>query len=210
MNVRRMAHWYVRLVVPGLALLSLPALAQEFEQLPSRGNDFSFQYLQVGFEAGDIENPRSNVNNFFFDGSWELDEHLFVRGGLSYFDGRTRRGRPRLDVDGHRIYGGLGFNTPLEQDLDLVLSGDLVRVRARFEDAGSDSEVGFDLRGGVRYRATERVELSGGAFHENIDRSELGLYGEAMYQMNAPVKAGARLMLGGDVTTFGLFGRYDF
>lgn len=210
MNVCKKVSWCARFVTSGVALFSLHVSAMEFQQLPGRGNDFSFQYLQGGYEAGDIENPRANVNNFFVDGALALDEHLFVRGGLSYFDGRVRGGPVRPDVDGHRLYGGLGFNTPLEQDLDLVLSGDLVRVRASFEDAGSDSEMGFDLRGGVRYRAAEKVELSGGAFYENIDRSELGLYGEALYELNAPVNAGARLKLGDDVTTFGLFARYDF
>ena len=190
-------------VLSSLAVADMPTL-------PSRSNDFSFSHVQAGLETGDWENPRADLDSFFVDGAHALDEHIFLRGGLAWFDGRSRGGGPgRVDVDGHRIYGGLGFNTPLEQDLDLVLSGDLVRVRARF-DNGSGTEMGFDLRGGVRYRANERVELSGGAFFEKIDRSEFALYGEGIYQLDAPVNAGARLVLGDDMTTFGLLVRYDF
>ena len=197
-------------VLAGLVLLPLTVPAGELEMLPSRSNDFSYSWIQGGLEVGDIENPRSNVDMLFLDGAWALDEHLFLRGALSFYDGRVRGRPPRPDVDGHRLSFGAGFNTPLQEDLDLVISGDLIRVRADFEDAGSDSENGFDLRGGVRHRATEQIELSGGAFLEVIDRNELGLYGEAIYALDAPVNAGARLEVGDDIATFGLFVRHDF
>lgn len=203
-------RFWQSLTLTGLMLSPLVVSADALETLPSRGNDFSYSWVQGGLEVGDIENPRSNVDMLFVDGAWALDEHVFLRGAVSFYDGRVRGRPPRPDVDGSRLSLGAGFNTPLQEDLDLVVSGDLIRVRANFDGDGSDSETGFDMRGGVRYRATPQVEVSGGAFVEAIDRNELGVYGEGVYALDAPVNLGARLELGSNIATFGLFVRHDF
>src|SRR5690606_6135750 len=68
-----------------LAMMSTSAVMAQPQTSTVRDNGFSYDYLQAGYENRD------------WDGGWEtdgidfklshaLDEHLFVRGGLQFFD----------------------------------------------------------------------------------------------------------------------------
>ena len=190
------------------SLLAAPALAQQ-QTTTGRTNDFSYTWLQGGFQTGDVANPDADVDALFFEGSYAFDPNLFLRGGVSFYDGDLNGGS-RADVDGERLHLGLGFNTLLQDRLDLVVSGDIVRVRADVEGGGTDRDTGYDLRAGVRHHTAQQVELSGGVFHENVDERDTGVYGEALYKLRPQVDLGARIALGGDASNFGLFGRYNF
>lgn len=189
------------------------AQAETVRMLPARDGNFNYTWLQGGFEFGRIETPRADVSSIFAEGSWALDEHLFLLGGMRFFDGDMHSpgfSGSGPDVDGHRLQAGMGFNTRLDDGLDLVLAAQVIRVHASVEDHGSGSEHGFDLRGGVRYQASEQVELAGGAFLEDVARSELGFYGEGLYHLRPQLDLGVRLALGDDVSTVGLFARFGF
>lgn len=190
------------------SLVAAPAMAQQ-QTTSGRSNNFSYTYLQGGIQTGDVANPDADVDALFFEGSFAFDPNLFLRGGVSFYDGDLNGGS-RADVDGERLHLGLGFNTLLQQNLDLVVSGDIVRVRADVDGGGTDRDTGYDLRGGVRHRATDQVELSGGVFHEKVDERDTGLYGEALYKLRPQFDLGARVAVGGDASNFGLFGRYNF
>ena len=185
----------------------LAAVADTVATLPGRDNAFSYSYLQGGVDVGNLGNPRADADTVYVEGSYAIDPNLHVRGGLGYYDGDVRRGG--ADVHGHRISAGLGFNTLLQNDLDFVASGDVVQVRAK-AGGSSASDTGMELRGGVRHRTTDRLQLAGGAFHENIDRSDTGLYGEALFNVQQSLDVGARVRVGDDIGTVGLFGRYNF
>lgn len=184
-----------------------PVIADTVTTMPGRDNAFSYSYLQGGVDIGNLRNPRADADTVYVEGSYALDPNLHVRGGVGYYDGDTRRGG--ADIYGHRISAGLGFNTLLQNDLDFVASGDVVQVRAR-SGGSSATDTGLELRGGVRHRTTDRLQLAGGAFHENIDRSDTGLYGEALFNVQQSLDVGARVQVGDDIGTFGLFGRYNF
>ena len=196
------------LLSAALGSLTLPALAQQ-QTISGRDNGFSYTYLQGGYEVGDIANPEADVDALFFEGSYAFDPNLFLRGGVNFYDGELD-GRFSPDVDGERIHLGLGFNTLLQENLDLVVTGDVVRVRADVDGGRSDSETGYALGAGLRHRTTDKIELSGGAFHEDVEDSDTGLYGQALYKLQPQVDLGARVAVGGDTGTFGLFGRYNF
>ncbi|MBZ2189172.1 hypothetical protein K8B33_08690 [Alcanivorax sp. JB21] len=183
------------------------AVADPVATLPGRDNAFSYTYLQGGVDVGNLRNPRADADTVYVEGSYAIDPNLHVRGGLGYYDGDVRRGG--ADIHGHRISAGLGFNTLLQNDLDFVASGDVVQVRAK-SGGSSASDTGLELRGGVRHRTTDRLQLAGGAFHENIDRSDTGLYGEALFNVQQSLDVGARVQVGDDIGTVGLFGRYNF
>lgn len=184
-----------------------PALADTAGTIPGRDNAFSYNYLQGGIDVGNLRNPRADADTVYVEGSYALDRNLHVRGGLGYYDGDVRRGSG--NIYGHRISAGLGFNTLIQDGLDFVASGDVVQVRAK-SGGSSSTDTGMDLRAGVRHMTTDRIQLAGGVFHENIDRSDTGLYGEALFHVQNNVDVGARVQAGDDIGTFGLFGRYNF
>ena len=103
------------------------------------------------------------------------------------------------------LSGGLGFHTPLQTGLDLVVTGDIVHIDYDYGD-----DPGFAIAGGVRHATTDKLELTGGLFIEDVVDSEFGIQGGALFHASAKVDIGADLKLGDDITTFGVFGRYNF
>lgn len=197
-------------VMVPMVLMSSAAFAAEARTSSVRDNGMSYTYVQAGYENRDYDNA------FETDGldtkvSYALDEHLFVRGGLQFFQGDSAIrcyffcGSVDDDADGFELSAGMGFHTPLVTDLDLVVSGDIVHVDYDYGD-----DTGFAIAGGVRHATTDKLELSGGLFFENVIDSEFGLHGSALFHVAAKVDVGAELKLGDDVTTFGVFGRYNF
>lgn len=171
-----------------------------------RDNDFSYTYGEFGYKAWDYDGGL-DVDVLYGDLSYALDEHIFVRGGLALYDGELDAGpfANNADVDGNRLSAGLGFNTPLQDRLDLVLTGDIIR-----DDNDADDEVGFRIGAGVRHRTTADLELRGGLALEDIYDDDLGLVGSALYHLNQQVDIGARLGLFDDSNRFGLFARMNF
>lgn len=184
-----------------LAVMGTSAMAAQPRTSAVRDNGFSYNYVQGGYENQDWD---GGLNVDALDGklSYALDEHLFVRGGMQVFDGDYGRNN---SINGWRLNAGMGFHTPLKSRLDLVLTGDIVHIDY---DVGSDN--GIALTGGVRHATTDKLELEGGAFMEDVQKSQFGLYGDARVHLNKQVDVGANLKLGDDVTAIGVYGRYNF
>ncbi len=184
-------------------LLSLVATTvQGAETAPVRKNDFSYTYVDLGYNLWEYDfgaNDR-DADALFARGSYAVDEHFSLRGGLSFYSGDRA-------FDGQRLSAGAGFNTPLKDRLDLVVTGDLVH-----DNNDIDNENGLIFKGGVRHSTTTSIELGGGLFYENIysDADDLGLFGRSLFRAGQQVDLGADLRLGGDIFTLGLFGRYHF
>jgi len=130
-----------------------------------------------------------------------LDEHLFLRGNVSLYDGDG-------DYDGIGLSGGLGFHTPLQQGLDLVITGDVLHDRIEVGN-NKDNETGMRFAGGVRHATAPNVELAGGAFMWRM-YTEIGLYGEALFKVAERVSLGADIQFSGDYDVLGLFARVSF
>ncbi len=191
-----------RLMLTFLMLsLTAPAL-QGAETAPVRDNDFSYTYMNFGYELWEYDFGPADLDadSLFARGSYAVDEHLSLRGGLSFYSGDG-------NFDGQRLSVGAGFNTPLKDRLDLSVTGDLVH-----DNNDRDNENGVILKGGVRHNTTTSVELAGGLFYENIysDADDLGLFGRSLFRVDERLDLGADLRLGGDIFTLGLFGRYNF
>lgn len=191
-----------RLMLTFLMLsLTAPAL-QGAETAPVRDNDFSYTYMDFGYELWEYDFGPADLDadSLFARGSYAVDEHLSLRGGLSFYSGDG-------NFDGQRLSVGAGFNTPLKDRLDLSVTGDLVH-----DNNDRDNENGVILKGGVRHNTTTSVELAGGLFYENIysDADDLGLFGRSLFRVDERLDLGADLRLGGDIFTLGLFGRYNF
>jgi len=113
-------------------------------------------------------------------------------------------------VDGTRLSAGAGFHTPLQQGLDFVTTADIIYDDRDFDPGNSDDEIGFELRGGLRHATTEQLELSGGLTYMDLYDDDLGVYGQGLFKLTPVVDLGARVIVGGDRDTYGVFGRYNF
>ncbi|EKF75488.1 hypothetical protein A11A3_03989 [Alcanivorax hongdengensis A-11-3] len=185
--------------------VSSPAAFAEQRTAPVRDNGFSYTYGQLAYDRWDLDDGQ-DIDAITGEGAFALDEHLFLRGGLNFYDGDYRYG----DLDGNQIYGGLGFHTPLQRGLDLVGSADIIYDDHDFDPGGSDDELGYELRAGVRHATTDKLELSGGLTYQDIYDGDLGVYGQGLVKVTPVVDLGARVIVGDDRDTFGVFGRYNF
>ncbi|MCC1495992.1 hypothetical protein [Alcanivorax sp. 1008] len=192
------------LVIPLVSAISSAAIAQP-QTSPVRDNNFDWSFFQFGIDLQDM-GRRFDRDALYGRLSWALDEHLFLRGGLSLYDGEVGA----ADYDGLGLSGGLGFHTPLQQGLDLVVSGDLLFDRVEVGN-NRDSESGLRMAGGVRHQTSDQIELSGGVFAMRMyDNNDIGLYGEALIKVSEKVNVGADLQLGDDINSIGVFGRLNF
>lgn len=190
---------FVASAIAAGVLASSVAFAQ-----PLPDNGFSYTYGQLGYDNWDYDNG-PDVDVLSAEGAFAVDEMLFLRGGLSLYDGDYNS--PGHDnVDGNRLYGGLGFHTPLQRNLDLVGTADLVRDDNDF----TDDEWGYHLRAGLRHQTTRALELSGGVAYEDIYDGNFGVYGQALVSLTPVIDVGARATVKDDSDTIGLFGRYNF
>lgn len=180
-----------------LAVLGSQALAQNGMEV--RDNDFSYDYIQLGYENYDWDDEFEDADILRGLIQYSHDEHILLRGGVSGVDGEGK-------ANGVEVSAGLGFRTPLQDRLDMVVTGDIVHVNL---DVG-DNETGFRAIGKARYEATEKVELAGGAFIEDLYDTEIGVLGEAVLTLNEQFDVGAEIKFGGDLTTMGVFARYNY
>ena len=177
------------LLVSGIALaVAAPAMAEQRTSMV-RDNGFSYTYGQLAYDRWDLDND-VDVDALTAEGSFALDEHIFLRGSLGFFDGDYDRGPfPDGDVDG---------------------TADILYDDRDFDPGNSDDEIGFELRGGLRHATTEQLELSGGLTYMDLYDDDLGVYGQGLFKLTPVVDLGARVIVGGDRDTYGVFGRYNF
>lgn len=199
----------VKLLALPLAALSLVVQAETARTSGIKDNGFSYRYVEAGYFTQDWD------NSFDWDGlgarlAFDIDEHLFIRGELAFFDGDIDAGFVSVDVDGMQLGGGLGFHTPLSDGTDLVVSGDLLFLDYDVDRFGDDDDTGVRVMGGIRHRASDQIELAGGAFLENVDESEFGVYGSGLIKVADQLDLGAGVRLGGDLTELSLLARLRF
>jgi len=188
------------LALPLTAAISTGAMAQT-QTSQIRDNNFNWNFAQFGLEFQDLDGFDRDA--IYGRVSVALDEHLFLRGNVNLYDGDG-------DYDGIGLSGGLGFHTPLQQGLDLVITGDVLHDRIEVGN-NKDNETGMRLAGGVRHATAANVELSGGAFMWRMyDETEIGLYGEALFKVAEKVSVGADIQFSGDYDVLGLFARVSF
>ncbi|MBM7335274.1 MAG: hypothetical protein ABGX87_05335 [Alcanivorax sp.] len=193
------------LIASAIAAGTLASLgAQAQSTTPVRDNGFSYTYGQFGYDRWDYDNG-PDVDVLTGEGAFALDEHLFLRGGLSFYDG-DYDSPGSDDVDGNRVYVGAGFHTPLQRGLDLVGTADVIRDDNDF----NDEEWGYALRAGLRHQTTDMLQLSGGAIYEDIYDGNFGVYGQGLVELNRAWDVGARVSFTDDSDNIGLFGRYNF
>lgn len=172
-------------------------------------NEFSYDYVQAGYENQDWDDSldghfiRADILN-------SLDEHVFLHGGLGFFDGDVDAPLgDEIDADGWEISAGAGFHTPLQRRLDLVLTGDIVHLNADV-DGESENDTGFRVSGSARHQTTDQLELRGGVFLEDIAESEAGFFAQALLNLTQQMDVGTDIKFGGDLTSIGVFARYNY
>ncbi len=134
---------------------------------------------------------------FQFLGSARVYRDLFVRA--SYLDSGG-------DADLTLFKIGAGWAFPIQKGFDAYGIFQVGRV-----DIGNADDTGWILEGGVRYAATEKIELNGLVEVVDFDNTELGIGAGARYSFTPQLSAGLNFETISDFADIVYLGvRYEF
>lgn len=176
------------------------------------GNDFSNHYVE-GFASREGIGKRQTIGVYGVRAARPLDQHFHVRGSVAALDAAAqRRGGNRVmpALRGERLSAGGGFNTPLQEGLDLQLTAELQYQSLRARGGTNRRELGVLSKAGVRHQTHDVVELSGGLRVNAMQSTRVGLYGEALLRVADEVDVGVEIFTEGGREAASLLLRYNF
>jgi hypothetical protein len=190
----------------------LNALAALALMLPIAGHAANFGYSfvdlaivpEVEIESGDFD---VDGDGFQLRGSLAVAQNFFALVEIEDIEFDN-------DVDFTRWIVGAGAHWPINQTLDFVARGGIVRYDIDFGRFGDEDDIGFFLGGRVRAQVIQNVEVEGGVDLTTAEvagfEDEIILVGEGRYHFNSQFSVGGLLNLGDDSSQIGIYGRFNF
>ena len=168
-------------------------------------NDFDYNFFQLGY--GNVEYDDVNVDGdgFGLSGSFAINEDFHVFGGYE---------AAGLDfgVDATSLGAGLGWHTTLSPVVDLVASLSYQYVELDAPGVGSFDDNGLGLGVGLRFAASELLELNAGINYVDFSDSDgdtaFGVGG--LYSFSDAFALGLAGNWSDDVSSYTLSGRFYF
>ena len=138
------------------------------------GSSFRYKYAEAALLLGDFDGLRVG-------GTMPVSGPWIALGRLDYLT----EDEGSVDVDVILLSGGAGYVHTLEDErVDLIGSAEIEIAEAEIDGPGGsddDSEVGFRFRGGARFQAADKFELSGGVSLSTIFDEDLGVDVQGLY-----------------------------
>jgi hypothetical protein len=179
--------------------------------LPIAGHaaDFGYSFVDLAIiPEAEIESGNFDVDGdgFQLRGSLAVAQNFFALVEIEDIEFDN-------DVDFTRWIVGGGAHWPINQTLDFVARGGIVRYDISF-GRFDDDDIGFFLGGRVRAQIIQNVEVEGGVDLTTAEvagfEDEITLVGEGRYHFNDQFSVGGLLNLGDDSSQIGIYGRYNF
>lgn len=193
----------------------LNALAALTMLLPLSGHAENFGYSFIDFAI--IPEAETDSGSFDVDGdgfqlrgSLAVHQNFFALVEIAAYEFDVGRS----DVDFTRWAVGAGGHWPINQNMDFIARGGIVRYDADYPTGRDEDDIGFFLGGRVRALVAQRVELEGGIELSTAEvrgfEDEIMLVGEGRYHFNNQFSVGGLLTLGDDLHQLGIYGRFNF
>lgn len=167
--------------------------------------DFDYDFFQLSY--GNIEFDDINVDGdgFGLAGSYSINEDFHV------FAGYEAAGLD-FGIDATTIGAGLGWHTTLSPVVDLVASVSYQYVELDAPGAGNADDSGLGLGVGLRYAATELLELNAGISYVDLGDSgnDTGFGVGGLYTFTDAFALGFGADWSDDATSYTLAGRFYF
>ncbi len=182
-----------------LGLVSLLAVAA-----PAMADDLSYNYLEFGYAQIDVDDIDVDGDGFAIGGAFEIGESMFVQAGYGSAD-------LDFDVDLDELFVGLGFHTPIGDNVDFVGTINYVSVEASAFGLSADDD-GFGASVGVRAMVSEAVELAGDINYVDLSDSgdDTSFGGSAWYYFSPTFAVGLQADFGDDISSYGIGARLFF
>ena len=171
----------------------------------ANAGDFDYNYVSVGYGNMSLDEVDVDGDGFGVNGSFALTDSYHVFAGYEIAD-------LDYDVDASTMEVGLGWNHSLSPVLDLVtqLSYQYVELDAPGINSVDDSGLGLGL--GLRFAATEKLELDAGIGYVDLgdggDETSLGAGG--LYSFTNAFALGLGGSWSDDASSYSVSGRFYF
>lgn len=167
--------------------------------------DFDYSYIQLGY--GNVEYDDVNVDGdgFGLSGSYSINEDFHVFGGYE---------AAGLDfgVDATSLAAGIGWHTSLSPAVDLVASVSYQYVELDAPGFGSVDDNGLGLGVGLRFAASDLLELNAGINYVDFSDSggDTGFGVGGLYSFTDAFALGLGANWSDDASSYTLAGRFYF
>ena len=164
---------------------------------------FDYNWLGIGYGTIDFDDVNVDGNVLGIDGSFAINEDFHAFGSYAAAD---------LDfgIDATTFNIGVGYNTELSDVVDAYARLSYEYVEVDLPVVGSDDDSGFGFGVGLRFAATEQLELEGAIQYVDLgdggDDTALILGG--LYSFTPAFALGLFGEWGDDVSAYTLIGRF--
>lgn len=187
-----------------MARTSLVILLLAFSASAS-AESFDYNYLSLGYGNVDFSDVNVDGTGFTLDGSYAINDsyHVFAGYNAADLDG---------NVDATTWAAGFGYNTGLSDAVDLVarLSYEYVEFDAPIVGSVDDSGLGLGL--GLRFAASDMLELNAGIKHVDLSDSgnDTGFEAGGLYSFTDTFSLGLGGSWSDNTSAYTLSGRFYF
>jgi opacity protein-like surface antigen len=167
--------------------------------------DFDYSFLSIGYGIIDFDDINIDGDGFNLGGSYAISDTVHVSGGYQTAD---------LDfgIDASIFSAGIAYNTSVSPVVDLIARLSYEYVKVEVPGFSSDSDNGFGLGVGLRFAASEMVELNAEISYVDLsdggDDTAFGVAG--YYNFSDGFALGLSGIWGSDVSVYALTGRLYF
>ena len=171
---------------------------------------FDYNYFSVGYQRVTLDDGALDVDGdgFGIEGSFEVSESFFLTAsyGMAEFEEQG------ITVDVDTWDAGIGWHTAMNEQLDFVANLTYEYIDLSAANFGSADDNGLGLGIGLRYQASDAIELNGGI--DYVDYSDGGddtVFGLGLlWGVSDSVDIGVSGEWGDDSSAYGLSGRFYF
>lgn len=166
---------------------------------------FDYNYLQLDYGNVEFDDINVDGDGFGVSGSFEVNPDWHVFAGYQGIG---------LDfgIDATTIGAGIGYNTEMSQTLDAYarLSYQYIELDAPGVSSVDDNGLGFGV--GLRFRASNELELNAGINYVDLSDSgdDTAFSAGAFYDFYEAFSVGLSGSWSDDVSSYVLSGRYYF
>jgi opacity protein-like surface antigen len=165
--------------------------------------DFDYNWLSFGYGMIDFDDINVDGDALGIDGSLAFNEdfHAFASYAAADLD---------FGIDATTFDIGVGYNTELSDVVDAYARLSYEYVEIDVPGFGSEDDNGFGFGVGMRFAATQQLELEGAIQYVDLNDSgdETALVLGGLYSFTPAFAVGLFGEWGDDVTAYTLLGRF--
>lgn len=180
------------------AVLLAGAQAANAQQAGAQGQKDIYNYIEGRYILDAEVGPIDDGDGFRFEGSYRVNNEIFVFGNLESveFD---------FGIDLDLLEVGAGYIYPLQNGWDFNATVSLLNA-----DVENEDEDGFALSAGTRGMLNAQIQLRGEVTYADLEDSDTYITIGADYFFDARLSAGVEMDMAGDYERLSVGVRYYF